>query len=89
VFPQEGSGLLDEDDCESCKRIQIATERAGTLTLRLTAERDTLRLALPRYDKRAVDAPISVTAGEKLIVLVTGAITPSRFELSTGFNPGR
>ena len=89
VFPQEGSGLLDEDDCESCKRIQIAIERSGTLAVRLTAERDSLRLALPRYDKRAVDAPISMTAGEKLIVLVTGAITPTRFELSTVFNPQR
>lgn len=90
VYPQEGSGIVDDgDDCEGCKRIQIAIERVGTLTLRLTTERDNLRLALPRSDKRAVDAPISVTAGETLIVLVTGAITPARFELSTGFNPGR
>jgi hypothetical protein len=86
VFPQEGSGILDEDDCESCKRIQIAIQRAGTVTLRLTADRDDLRLALTRYDKRSVDAPISVTAGENLIILVTGAITPTRFELSTVFN---
>jgi hypothetical protein len=87
VYLQEGSGIVDEDDCESCKRIQIAIQRAGTVTLRLTAERD-LRLALPRYDRRSLDAPLAVTAGENLVVLVTGAVMPTRFELSTSFTPG-
>jgi hypothetical protein len=87
VHPQEGSGAIEvEDDCESCKRIQISIHRSGTLTLRLTAER-TLRLALPRYDDRSVDAPLPVTAGEDLVVLVTGAVLPTRFELSTTFTP--
>jgi hypothetical protein len=88
VYPQEGSGLVEGgDDCESCKRVQIAVQRTGKLTIRLTVGGDSLRLTLPRYEPRSLDAPIEVQAGENLIVLVTGSVVPTKFALSTSLTP--
>ena len=89
VYPQEGSGIPDDDYCEGCKRIQIVVQQAGTLAIRFNAERADLRLALSQYDRRSVDAPIPVQGGETLLVLVTGSVVPTRFELSTSLTSER
>ena len=92
VYPQEGSGAAgsltgDDDGCEACKRISIAVRGAGELTIRLTAEREELRLALPPFDKRSLDAPISVQPGDVVIVLVIGSVVATKFEIATTFAP--
>jgi len=89
VYPQEGSGSPDDDYCEGCKRIQIAVRQAGELAIRFSAERADLRLALSQYDRRSLDAPIPVQAGETLLVLVTGSVVATRFELSTSLASAR
>jgi hypothetical protein len=90
AYPEEGSGLLgSEGECDRCKRIRITVQQAGELTIRFTAAREDLRVALPLYDRRSLDRPIAVQAGEVLIVLVTGSVVPTRFELSTSLTPAR
>ena len=88
VYPQEGSGF-DDDYCEGCKRIQIAAQQAGKLAVRFSAERADLRLALSQYDRRSLDAPIPVQAGEIVLMFVIGSVVPTRFELSTSLTSER
>jgi len=88
VYPQEGSGF-DDDYCEGCKRIQISVQQSGNLAIRFSAERADLRLSLSQYDRRSLDAPIPVQAGETLLIFVIGSVVPTRFELSTSLTPER
>jgi hypothetical protein len=87
AFPNEGSGLVLEDECEGCKRIRIAVHRSGTLTYALRSETGSLRFWLPAYDHHIVGGPLAAQAGETVTVWITGAVAPTRFELSTSLTP--
>lgn len=85
VYPEEGSGLARADDCQGCKRIRIAIPRAGTLSVQLPVDPGTrLRLALVGVETLLpLEGPLAVAAGEIVTVVVTGAVTPAEFVLST------
>ena len=90
VYQQEGSGLIESgDQCDACKRILITVPRAGKLTVRFTSEVSSLRFVLLDADYRSVTEPLAVQAGEQFLVLVSGAVAPTRFELLASLEPER
>ena len=84
MYPEESSGSVDTDDqCDSCKRIRVVAGHAGELMIHLTSDDQRLRIVLPFVPAPSSGAPITVRAGEEILVLVVGAVVPAPFELTT------
>jgi hypothetical protein len=99
VFPDEGSGLFGEDDCEPCKRIRITIPHNGMLRLHLTPNdlSADLRMVIQTPSLRGQQpgsTPVIVKAGEEAQVFVYRRpdaqgklISSQRFELATSLEP--
>jgi hypothetical protein len=80
VYPEEGYGGV-EDGCDSCKVVRVSVPHAGDLTLSLKADDERLRLVLP--NNHTPGEPFGVRGGDTVTVLVTQAMTPTEFHLTT------
>ena len=89
VYPQEGSGLVEDSSCEGCKRIRIEVPRDGHLTVRLIVGSESLRLAVHCDNSQPADTPFAVQAGMTVFVCVTNAVVPTAFQLSTILAPAK